>query len=69
VFDNKNNLIFGGSVHTCIGVRLSNTFLRYMLSDLLKYMPANIEVIESEIEVDGSWLAERIITKMPIKIS
>jgi cytochrome P450 len=68
VFDNKNNLIFGGSVHTCIGVRLSNTFLKYMLSDLLKYMPASIEVIELEIEVDGSWLAERIITKMPIKI-
>ena len=69
VFDGKNNLIFGGSVHTCIGVRLSNTFLKYMLSDLLKYMPPNIEVIESEIEVDGSWLAERIITRMPIRIS
>jgi len=69
VFDRKNNLIFGGSVHTCIGVRLSHTFLKYMLSDLLKYMPANIGVIESGIEVDGSWLAERIITKMPIRIS
>lgn len=69
MFDNKNNLIFGGSVHTCIGVRLSNTFLKYMLSDLLKYMPANIEVIELEIEVDGSWLDQRIFTKMPIKIS
>jgi hypothetical protein len=40
-----------------------------MLSDLLKYMPANIEVIELEIEVDGSWLDQRIFTKMPIKIS
>jgi hypothetical protein len=40
-----------------------------MLKDLLKYMPANIEVVESEIEVDGSWLAERIITRMPIRIS
>lgn len=68
IFDNKNNLIFGGSVHTCIGVRLSNTFLKYMLTDLLKYMPTDIEVIEPEIEVDGSWLSERIITRMPLRI-
>jgi len=62
-------LIFGGSVHTCIGVRLSNTFLKHMLKDLLKYMPQNIAVIEPEIEVDGSWLAERIVTKMPLIIA
>ena len=68
VYNNKNNLIFGGSIHTCPGVRLSNTFLRYMLTILLDYMPDDIEVVESEIEVDGSWLAERIITRMPIQI-
>lgn len=68
VYNNKNNLIFGGSVHTCPGVRLSNTFLRYMLAILIKYMPNDVRIIESEIEVDGSWLAERIITKMPIEI-
>jgi cytochrome P450 len=69
VYNGKNNLIFGGSVHTCIGVRLSNTFLKHMLKDLLKYMPQNIAVIEPEIEVDGSWLAERIVTKMPLIIA
>ena len=39
-----------------------------MLNILLTYMPDDIEVVEPEIEVDGSWLAERIITRVPIQI-
>ena len=39
-----------------------------MLALLIEYMPDDVRVTESEIEVDGSWLAERIITKMPIEI-
>ena len=67
-FNSQNNLIFGGSVHTCVGVRLSNTFMKYLLAGLLENMPDAIEVVEDEIEVDGSWLAERIITRMPILV-
>ena len=31
-------------------------------------MADDIEVLEDEIELDGSWIAERIITKMPMVI-
>ena len=67
-FNSQNNLIFGGSVHTCVGVRLSNTFMKYLLAGLLENMPNAIAVVEDEVAVDGSWLAERIITRMPILV-
>lgn len=67
-FNSQNNLIFGGSVHTCVGVRLSNTFMKYLLAGLLENMPDEIDVMEDQVEVDGSWLAERIITRMPILV-
>ena len=67
-FNSQNNLIFGGSVHTCVGVRLSNTFMKYLLAGLLENMPDAIAVVEDEVAVDGSWLAERIITRMPILV-
>ena len=55
-------------MHTCVGVRLSNTFMKYLLAGLLENMPDEIDVMEDQVEVDGSWLAERIITRMPILV-
>ena len=65
-FSGLNNLVFGGSVYVCIGRKLGLAFLKEMAAGFVEYLPERARVVEDEIEVDGDWVAERIITKMPI---
>jgi hypothetical protein len=47
---------------------LAIAFLRHLAKGFLRYLPDSVSVNDSEIELDGSWVAERIITKMPIRM-
>ncbi len=67
-FTSRNNIIFGGSIYMCIGKKLTFAAMKSLLKGFIKYLPDEAKVIEDEIEVDGSWLAERIITKMVIDL-
>ncbi len=64
----QNHIIFGGARHVCIGKTLAVTFLRKLGRGFLRYLPEGASVDDAEIEVDGSWVAERIITGMPIRM-
>ena len=64
----QNHIIFGGAKHVCIGKTLAIAFLRHMAKGFLRYLPDSVSVNDSEIELDGSWVAERIITRMPIRM-
>lgn len=68
-FENENNIVFGGSIFMCVGRRLGIAFMKQMLSGFLRYLPESAHVVENDIVMDGSWVAERIITKMPIVLS
>ena len=63
-----NHIIFGGAKHVCIGKALAIAFLRHLAKGFLRYLPDSVSVNDSEIELDGSWVAERIITRMPIRM-
>jgi hypothetical protein len=65
-FTGMNNLIFGGSVYVCIGRKLGLEFMKKITAGFVQHLPEHASVVEDEIEVDGDWVAERIITKMPI---
>jgi cytochrome P450 len=67
-FTGENNIIFGGSFYTCIGRKLTMAFLSSMLDGFLRHLPDTAKIVEEEIEVDGSWMAERIISRMPIHL-
>lgn len=64
----QNHIIFGGAKHVCIGKTLSVAFLRRLGQGFIRYLPDSVYVNDSEIAMDGSWVAERIITRMPIKL-
>lgn len=64
----QNHIIFGGARHVCIGKTLAVSFLRKLGRGFLRYLPEKVSVDDAEIEVDGSWVAERIITAMPIRM-
>lgn len=68
VFTGENNIIFGGSFYTCIGRRLTMAFLASMIAGFVRHMPEGAAVDDTEIEVDGEWMAERIISRMPIHL-
>ena len=68
-FEGENNIVFGGSLFMCVGKKLGIVFIRHMLEGFLRYLPDSAEVIEDEIEMDGSWVAERIIEHMPLQLS
>ena len=61
-------LIFGGSVYVCIGRELGLAFLERMVEGFVEHLPEGARVVEDEIEVDGDWVAERIITRMPLEL-
>ena len=65
-FDGANNVIFGGSAYVCIGRKLGLEFLKNMTAGFVEHLPEHARVVEDEVEADGDWVAERIITKMPI---
>jgi len=67
-FTRENNIIFGGAVYTCIGKALGIAFLKNMALGFVENLPDSASVVESELEVDGDWVAERVITKMPIQL-
>jgi hypothetical protein len=33
-----------------------------------RHLPEGARVVEEELEVDGSWMAERIITRLPLEL-
>ncbi len=66
VFTPDNHNIFGGSRYACIGSRIALEYFACMLPIMLESLSENAYVVEEEIEVDGEWIAERVITKLPI---
>lgn len=68
-FSGENNIIFGGSFYTCIGRKLTMAFLGNMIEGFIRYLPSSAQVLEDQITVDGSWMAERILTRIPIQLS
>lgn len=68
-FTGENNIIFGGSFYTCIGRKLTMAFLGNMIDGFIRYLNMDAKVIEDRLEIDGSWMAERILTKMPIQLT
>jgi len=67
-FTGENNIIFGGSFYTCIGRKLTMAFLGNMIDGFIRHLPATATIIDGEMEVDGSWMAERMISRMPIHL-
>jgi cytochrome P450 len=68
-FSGENNIIFGGSMYMCIGKQLGIAFLKNMARGFVAHLPDTARVVESEIEVDGDWVSERVITRMPIELA
>lgn len=62
------HLVFGGSAHLCIGRNLGIAFVRNMVEGFVRYLPEQAHILEDEVDVDGTWIAERIIRKMPIAL-
>ncbi len=67
-FTGANNVVFGGSAYICIGKKLGIEFLKNMTAGFVEHLPDRARVLEDEVEADGSWVAERIITKMPLML-
>ncbi len=67
-FTGANNLVFGGSAYICIGKRLGLEFLKHMTAGFVANLPEGARVLEDEVVADGSWVAERVITKLPIAL-
>ncbi len=68
-YTSANHMVFGGSMFSCIGRKLAISFMQTMLQGFVRYLPETAEVLEDEIEMDGSWVVERIIRKMPIVLN
>jgi hypothetical protein len=68
-FSQKNSIIFGGAKHVCIGRAMGIAFLRHMAKGFIRYLPDNATINDADIELDGTWVAERIITRMPIVLT
>jgi cytochrome P450 len=68
-FTGENNIIFGGSFYACIGRRLTMAFLGNMLEGFLRHLPQTAAIDDAQTEADGSWLAERVITRLPIQLA
>jgi cytochrome P450 len=67
-FTRDNHNIFGGSRYACIGSRIALKYFSYVLPSMLSNLSKDARVITEEIVVDGGWIAERVITKLPILI-
>ena len=68
VLTGANHVVFGGSAYVCIGRRLGLEFIKKMTAGFVEHLPDGARVVEDEVEADGDWVAERIITKMPIEL-
>ena len=67
-FSGENNIIFGGSTYMCIGKQLGIAFLKNVARGFVENLPESARIDESEIVVDGDWVSERVITRMPIEL-
>lgn len=67
-FEQRNQIIFGGAKHVCIGKVMGIAFLRHMAKGFIRYLPDSATINDEDMEMDGTWIAERIITKMPIDL-
>jgi len=67
-FAGENNIIFGGSLYTCIGRKLTMAFLANIIDGFVRHLPPTASISDDDIVVDGSWMAERIIARMPIRL-
>jgi cytochrome P450 len=66
--DQSNHIIFGGAKHVCIGKAMGVAFLRHMAKGFLRYLPDSATINDADIEMDGTWITERIIKDMPIDL-
>jgi cytochrome P450 len=64
----QNHIIFGGAKHVCIGKAMGVAFLRHMARGFLRYLPDDATINDADIEMDGAWITERIIQRMPIEL-
>lgn len=67
-YTGENNIIFGGSFYTCIGRKLTMNFLKRTIAGFIRHLPDTAQVLEDQLQMDGSWMAERILTSMPIQL-
>ena len=67
-FEQQNQVIFGGAKHVCIGRVMGIAFLRHMARGFLRYLPESATINDDNIEMDGTWITERIIKAMPINL-
>jgi cytochrome P450 len=56
----QHHIIFGGAKHVCTGKALAIAFLRHLAKGFLRYLPDSASLNDSEIELDGSWVAPSI---------
>jgi cytochrome P450 len=64
----ENHNIFGGSRYACIGSRIALKYFSEVLPGILANLSGRARIIEDDIEVDGNWVAERVITRLPILV-
>ncbi len=67
-FTRSNQNIFGGSRYACIGSRIALKYFSQVLPGILQQLPERACILDDEIEVDGDWVAERVITRLPILV-
>ena len=68
VFTHDNQNMFGGSRYACIGSKIALQFFSLCMPYILQNLTPQARVLESEVEVDAGWIAERVITRMPIRV-
>ena len=67
-FTHNNHNIFGGARYSCISRKIALKYFSYVLPSRLSNLSEKSRVVSEEIEVDGGWIAERVITKLPILV-
>jgi len=67
-FTRSNHNIFGGARYACIGSRIALKYFTDILPAIFQQLPEDARVVEDEIIIDGDWIAERVITHMPIYV-
>lgn len=55
-------------MYMCIGKNPGVGFLKNVARGLVESLPDTVRLVESGIEVDGHWVAWRVITRMPIEL-
>lgn len=67
-FTRSNHNIFGGARYACIGSRIALKYFSEVLPGMLGNLSEDARILTDEVEVDGDWVAERVITKLPILV-